>query len=93
MGKLTDDLGDTFVCPVCGYPGLRSPAYSPRNGNGSYEICSCCRFQYDVTDLDRGFTHEQWRCQWITDGMPWRSTVTEKPPGWDPGEQLRRIGF
>jgi hypothetical protein len=93
MAELMDGLRDTFVCPVCGYPGLDSPAYSPRTGNGSYEICYCCRFEYGVTDLDRGFTHEQWRCQWIADGMPWRGRARIAPHGWDPREQLRRIGF
>ena len=89
------DLGDKFVCPICGYPGLNKPAYDPQLGwaDPSYGICACCRFEYGVTDLDRGFTHAQWRAQWIADGMPWRSSARAALPGWDPREQLRTIGY
>ena len=92
-----NNLGDAYVCPVCGYPGLYGPAYDPKLGwdDPSYEICSCCWFEYGVTDLDKGFSHEQWRAKWIAEGMPWRSTVEddESPPGWNPREQLHRIGY
>ena len=85
-----------FACPICGYPGLYRPAYSPDLGrkDPSYEICPCCWFEYGITDLDKGFSHDQWRAQWIADGMPWRSPVEgdDPPPGWDAREQLRRIG-
>ncbi|MFC4942118.1 hypothetical protein [Pseudonocardia sp. GCM10023141] len=84
-------LPDTFMCPICGYPGLYGPAYSPRTHLGSYEICPSCWFEYGVTDDDKGFTHQQWRAGWIADGMPWRSPVDAQPPGWDPREQLRRL--
>lgn len=79
------------TCPVCGFPDLEE---SPRSssGGGSYEICPSCRFQFGVTDEDRGITYEQWRAAWRQRGMPWDSGETEPPPGWDPVEQLRRIG-
>jgi hypothetical protein len=83
------DLQDTFVCPVCGYPGLTEPPYSPRTGRGSYDICPSCWFEYGVDDDDKGYTHERWRAQWIAAGMPWR--FGEPPERWDPVEQLRRI--
>jgi hypothetical protein len=85
------DLPTSFVCPVCGCPCLTEPAYSPRTGLGSYEICPSCWFEYGVTDDDKGFTHEEWRQRWIADGMPWRSPVDPVPPGWDPVAQLRNI--
>ena len=58
-------------CPCCGYDGLSCPAYSelgpppwPRLGEPpysshlgfpSYEVCSCCGFEYGLDD-DPGAT-------------------------------------
>ena len=41
-----------YICPVCGHKGLDEPAYynSKQLEVGSYEICSCCRFEYGVDD-------------------------------------------
>ncbi len=79
------------TCPVCGFPGLEE---SPRSssGGGSFEICESCGFQFGVTDDDRGVSYEQWRVQWQRKGMPWDSGRSSPPSGWDPVEQLRRIG-
>lgn len=60
-------------------------------GGGSYEICPCCRFEFGVTDDDRGFTYGLWRKRWIDEGKPWRSTVQPPPEGWDPDDQLATI--
>jgi hypothetical protein len=84
------ELPTSFVCPACGYPDLEGPAYSPRTGLGSYDICPSCGFEYGVTDDDRGFSHAAWRCLWVEAGMPWRG-VHEPPPGWDPVAQLRTV--
>jgi hypothetical protein len=79
-----------YLCPICGYDGLDEPAYSAK-GFGSYEICSCCRYEYGVTDDDKGITHEQWRQQWIDEGMIWRSNVTPQPIDWDSAAQVARV--
>jgi hypothetical protein len=79
-----------FRCPVCGYAGLDEPPRS-KSGGGSYEFCASCDFEFGVTDDDLGITDEQWRLDWITDGMPWRSHSRPKPIGWDPVEQLRSL--
>ena len=83
----------SFTCPVSGYPALNEPARSPRTGSGSYEICPSCRFQFGVTDDDRGYSYVEWRQLWILRGMPWDNAdvggETEPPPdGWDPRQQL-----
>ena len=81
---MTDRPPAAFFCTVCGYPELDEPPYSPRTHLGSYDICPSCRFEYGVTDDDKGFTHSQWRARWIADGMPWRRTAQAAPSGWDP---------
>ena len=79
-----------FTCPVCGYPYLNEPPRSP-GGGGSLEICPCCWFEFGFDDDDRGFTYEQWRERWISEGKPWKSPSRRPPPNWDADEQLRRL--
>jgi len=80
-----------FTCPVCGFPELDE---QPRTeaGAGSYEICPSCGFQFGVTDEDRGFSYEAWHAKWVQEGMQWDKGRTVAPIGWNPLEQLRRIG-
>lgn len=40
-----------YICPVCGFKGLTEPAYDDQ-GNHSYEICSCCGFQFGFDDYE-----------------------------------------
>jgi hypothetical protein len=65
-----------YVCPVCGFEGLPEPAYNEYN-EASYELCSCCFFQFGVDDdveikedvyMEREDTHKLYRKQWIDDG-------------------------
>lgn len=77
------------VCPVCGYPSLQEPPRST-TGGGSYEICPSCEFEFGVSDDDLGYTYDEWRREWLSDGMPWRSS-RPKPRQWNPEEQLTRI--
>jgi hypothetical protein len=83
------ELNMAYMCPVCGYPGLDKPAYI--NGIGSFEICPSCRFQFEVTDADRGIPHDQWRKQWIEGGMIWDKGKSQPPKGWDPRKQLQNV--
>lgn len=79
----------TFTCPVCGYDRLLE---KPRTNNGgSYEICPSCAFQFGVSDDDRAFTYDTWRDEWCRTGAHWSSSKPP-PPGWNPLEQLKRIG-
>lgn len=75
------------TCPVCGFNQLAEP---PRNktGGASMEICVCCGFQFGVTDDDRGVSYDDYRHQWITDGMKWMSSGRKAPKGWNPQSQL-----
>jgi len=78
------------MCPVCGFPDLTELPRSP-SGGGSYEICPSCRFQFGVSDDDRGINYEEWRGRWIEDGMTWDQGRSQPPVGWDPVQQLRAI--
>ncbi len=83
----------SYVCPVCGYPGLEEPPRSERTGAGSYEICPSCGFQFGVTDDDEGHSYDEWRRRWIQRGMPWDSEpLRAAPEAWDPAEQVGRLG-
>jgi hypothetical protein len=81
----------TFVCPVCGYPGLEEDP-RPAIGGGSFEICPSCGFQFGVSDDDRGLTYQEWRQRWIDGGMVWDKGRSRPPAGWDPIDQLARAG-
>mgnify|MGYP006899960767 FL=1 len=83
------------VCPVCGYDGLEEPPYANYSdpSTGSFEICSCCGFQFGVDDLDKGISHTEYRDQWIKNGAKWYSKSVEKPNNWDLISQLLRIGI
>jgi hypothetical protein len=79
-----------YMCPCCGFPGLREPPRSA-GGGGSYEICPSCGFQFGVSDDDAGFTYESWRTRWESRGMPWSSSGIERPRGWNAQEQRSRV--
>ena len=82
----------TFVCPICGFPGLTLPPYRV-GGTPSYEFCECCDFQFGVTDGNEHISHPEWRQKWIDDGMrwDWGRSDDERPEGWDPVEQLKNL--
>lgn len=83
-----------FYCPVCGYNGLDElPYINGDPSSGSFEICSCCGFQFGVDDLDGGYTHETYRKKWIDDGAVWFSNFTPAPNNWSLRKQLQNIGI
>lgn len=90
MDAITDNL-----CPVCGYD-LGFPAW---DGNSpSDEICPCCGIQFGYDDAAGGQVqlrreiYENWRENWVSEGMPWRSAGTAPPDNWRPLAQLKAIG-
>lgn len=88
-----------YMCPVCGYPHLRKPAYDVPlrkdapfyDGEPSYGICPSCSFEFGFTDTDQGFTFEQWRQKWINGGMIWREGRGSAPKDWDPRKQVAKV--
>jgi hypothetical protein len=82
------------ICLVCGYDGLDEPPYIDNDVRaGSFEICSCCGYQFGVDDLDKGITHEAYRIQWLKDGAPWFSNLNKRTDIKYLKNQLLRIGI
>ena len=59
-----------YICPVCGFDGLKEPPYGESN-IPSYEICPCCGFEFgfDVADGREAFA--VFRNRWLANGAPW----------------------
>jgi hypothetical protein len=79
-----------YICPICGYSGLKEPP-RPAYGGGSYEFCPCCDFEFGVTDEDLGVSDGEWRNRWVNEGMHWRSRVEAPPEAWDPAQRMRNL--
>lgn len=88
------DNTNTFPCPICGCELGVDPW---KDNNPTNDICSCCGIEFGYEDsrptpAERALRHAELRQAWIGKGMPWWSTITRPPHGWDPREQLKRIG-
>jgi hypothetical protein len=89
---------ERYFCPICGFEGMTSPAYSGGDERGypMDAICPCCGVQFGYTDaaglrrMSRIEWHEKMRRAWIADGMRWHA-ISPLPPGWDPVAQLGRL--
>jgi len=80
-----------YMCPVCGYPGLKRATWTVEHGS-SEETCPSCGYEFGFTDALQGISYESWRDKWIAGGMKWRAAgVKPLPKGWNPGEQLRNL--
>ena len=76
------------TCPVCGYPDLHPHALE------ACHICPSCDFEFGYTDDSEGISYEQWRKQWIDNGMEWNGSSSQRKPfGWNPKLQLLNIGI
>lgn len=86
----------SYMCPVCGYPKLTEPPYKKSSqpaiqGVPSHQICPSCRFEFGYTDMDKGFTFEKWRQDWIDGGMVWDNGRRPPPKSWNPREQVAKV--
>jgi hypothetical protein len=86
---------DRYLCPVCGYGGLREPPWD--NEAPSDEICPSCGIHLGYDDAAGGDAarrealHRAWREQWIAGGMKWWSPGQEAPADWNPEIQLASV--
>jgi hypothetical protein len=100
-----------FVCPCCGFPELDAPPYAriglppwidhgkppynQRYGEPSYDVCSCCGFEFGNDD-DPGTappkTFKEYLINWITEGCVWFDSQ-RRPLDWNLEEQLRKAGI
>jgi hypothetical protein len=73
-----------FVCPVCGYPGMRFPP-------ADEHICPCCGTEFGYDDFT--LSHADLRKEWRVGGYQWFSSSIAPPPHWNPVQQLLNAGF
>ena len=65
---MLEGVAETYVCPVCDYPGLLEPAWV--DDVGSQEICPRCGTQFGYDDAAggdserRALRHQELRAQW-----------------------------
>jgi hypothetical protein len=80
-----------YICPVCGFDKLVSPP-SDEKGNESYDICSCCGFEYGVDDFNYGLVNafEKYRRDWVDNGAEW-FYPSFRPINWNIDKQLKNI--
>ncbi len=82
-------MNKKYLCPVCGFHGLKEPPYGHGN-EPSYEVCPCCGFEFG---FDGGNTEEyfsKFRQRWIEEGTQW-FILKSKPKNWDYKKQLRNL--
>src|SRR4051812_12611451 len=99
------------VCPSCGYRGLSSapyaqmpqppwvkhpdPPYGAHFGMPSFEVCSCCSFEFgndDEPGTANAVTFDEHRRDWIARGCPWFDDK-KRPVQWSFADQLRSAGL
>ena len=79
-------------CPVCGFVFANQECRWPyTSGQGSFDGCPCCHFEYAVSDDSDGHTFETWRWLWILNGA--RCLSSGSPENYEPAAQLARIGL
>ena len=91
MKPRDDDCRECYVCPSCGYPGLRESAWVSfdKRAGPSHEICPCCGVEFGYHDHLPSMA-ERYRRDWISRGAPW-FRPDSRPPCWDLRTQLRGI--
>ncbi len=80
---------DGYMCPVCGFVGLVEPPYNEAGG-ASFEICSCCGFEYGFDDQSEGRSFEDYRRAWLADGAKWFDP-DRRPADWYVEAQLANL--
>jgi len=85
-------MRDKFICPVCGFEGLKEPPYT-ENNEPSFEICPCCGFEFGFNnkeDIDLEKNHQAYRENWIRNGAKW-FLPQFMPKDWQLEKQLTNI--
>ncbi len=79
----------TYLCPVCGFDGLKEPPLGPQK-SPSYEICPCCGFEPGFDAIDDPGSLAAFRQKWIEVGSPWFMPRL-KPKSWDLKKQMKNL--
>src|SRR5271165_567594 len=78
-----------FICPVCGYSGLRRPPID-------HIICPSCGTQFGYSDAGPApahMIHAALRKRWIERDARWHSRYTLAPRFWNAWRQLAEAGM
>ena len=75
------------ICPVCGYDKLDEAPFD-EFGFPTYEICSCCGFEFGFDDESEGYSYEEYRKKWIEGGFKFFNK-SKKPIDWSE-EKMRK---
>lgn len=83
---------EKYLCPSCGYKFPLSLYAEDGQFDSVDEICSACGYQYGYTDINSGYSFQEWRHQWIAQGMKFKHQIENQDPRWNPIAQLQTIG-
>ncbi|MDQ0109188.1 hypothetical protein J2T02_004331 [Chitinophaga terrae (ex Kim and Jung 2007)] len=78
-----------YICPVCGYDNLLESPYD-QFGYPSYEICSCCGYEFGFTDSSEKKDFEEYRTEWVNSGFNF-FLKSDQPVKWDREELLKQL--
>ncbi|MBI5563389.1 MAG: histidine phosphatase family protein [Chloroflexi bacterium] len=101
-----------YVCPVCGYDQLDRPPYAnigfppykyslkppyyAHYGQPSYDVCSCCGFEYGNDDepgtVSSARSFQEYLSDWIENGLLWFKP-DKRPNDWSLEDQLQKYGI
>lgn len=59
-----------YVCPVCGFDGLREAAFGINN-EPSHEICACCGFEPGFDGGNDPAVFKKFYQRWLKNGAQW----------------------
>jgi hypothetical protein len=82
-------MSQKYLCPVCGFEGLTEPPFD-MNNDPSFEVCSCCGFEFGFDGENNPERFMEYRKHWISEGTPWFNAKL-KPNDWDYKEQLKNV--
>lgn len=78
-----------YICPVCGFDGLKEPPYGQQN-MPSYEICPCCGFEFGFDGMNNQIAFTDFRQRWSNNGSLWFMPKL-RPKDWDLQQQLNNL--
>jgi hypothetical protein len=82
-------MSEKYICPVCGFDGLKEPPYSQEN-EPSYEICPCCGFEFGFSGENDVEVFTAFRNHWLERGAKW-FMQKHRPANWDMQKQLDNL--
>lgn len=76
-----------------------TPPYEPHFGTASYDVCSCCSFEYGNDDSDwfgeqsNASSFQDFLIDWVDNQEARWFEIDKRPPNWILEEQLAKAGI